>query len=325
MSRSYSQADAANFGCSAATFLGGSVEHSPKCRGRIVSASEWRQSALAVPACKLVRHCVEKPWGRHRLFPGFPDCSPDDEPIGEVWFQTPGDNAPELLTKYLFTGEKLSVQVHPDDEQARARGFVRGKDECWMVLAADPDSTIALGPKKTVSRDLLRDAALDGSIENLLDWKPARAGDFFYLKAGTIHAIGSGITLIEVQQNSEATFRLYDYGRPRELHLEDGVAIADVHPYQSINAPNKGSSDWTVLVNGPKFVLEHWSVGRTFALSDGITAWLIPVLGSGEVAGVSFEAGDCIAITGTEVVEMQGGAKLLFAHQSQENVRRQSR
>src|SRR3546814_2738640 len=93
---------------------------------------------------------------------------------------------------------------------------LRGKDEAWLILAAEPDSTIALGTKRPVGREELRDAALDGSIEDLLDWKPVKAGDFYYSPAGTVHAIGAGITLIEVQQNVDLTYRLYDYGRPRD-------------------------------------------------------------------------------------------------------------
>jgi mannose-6-phosphate isomerase len=100
-----------------------------------------------MPATLLHTHRVEKPWGRHDLGFGFEDAPADGDPIGEIWFQEPGDTSPDLLIKYLFTGQKLSVQVHPDDEQAHARGLPRGKDECWTILAARPDSTIALGPK----------------------------------------------------------------------------------------------------------------------------------------------------------------------------------
>ena len=147
-----------------------------------------------MPATLLHTHRVEKPWGRTDLFPGFDDVAPGGEPVGEVWFQEPGDSAPDLLIKYLFTGEKLSVQVHPDDEEAHKRGLPRGKDECWTILAARPDSTIALGPKQPISADDLRADALDGSIEHKLDWVPVKAGDFYYAPSGTIHAIGAGLT-----------------------------------------------------------------------------------------------------------------------------------
>lgn len=267
-----------------------------------------------MPAVKLQTHSVEKPWGRHHLFPGFPDPAPDGEPIGEVWFQQPGDTTPDLLIKYLFPGQKLSVQVHPDDDQAHARGLPRGKDECWTILTAEPDAVIALGTKGPMSEQDLREAARDGSIEDRLHWQPVKAGDFYYCASGTIHAIGGGITLIEVQQNSETTYRLYDYGSDRELHLEDGVAVAHREPYRPIASPREVEPGRTILVEGPKFVLERWSAGRDVALPEGRTAWLVPITGSGEVAGVAFQAGECVTVTGTERIEAGEGADLLFAH-----------
>ena len=115
-----------------------------------------------MPATKLATHRVEKPWGRTHLFPGFPDPAPGGDPVGEIWFQEPGDATPDLLIKYLFTSEKLSIQVHPNDEQAQARGLPRGKDECWLILDAEPDSTIAVGTVRPLGADELRAAALDG-------------------------------------------------------------------------------------------------------------------------------------------------------------------
>ena len=266
-----------------------------------------------MPATKLETHRVEKPWGRHRLYAGFADARGD--PVGEVWFKTPGDAAPDLLVKYLFTSEKLSVQVHPDDDAARARGLPRGKDECWTVLAAEPDSTIALGPRAAMTADALRDHARDGSIEGDLDWVPVKAGDFYYAPSGTVHAIGAGLTIIEIQQNSETTYRLYDYGSDRELHLEDGVAVADLEPYRPIPAPGPAGAGRTILVEGPKFVLERWSGGdRPVALPAGVTGWLVPVRGRGEVAGVAWQAGECVTVQGRETVAASADADLLFAY-----------
>ncbi|MFZ5749328.1 MAG: phosphoheptose isomerase [Pseudomonadota bacterium] len=266
-------------------------------------------------ATMLTMHRVEKPWGRHHLWPGFPDPAPEGQPVGEIWFQAPGDAAPDLLIKYLFTSEKLSVQVHPNDEQAHAAGLPRGKDECWVILAAEPDSTIALGTKQPVDRDTLRAAALDGSIEELLDWKPVKAGDFFYAASGTIHAIGAGITLIEVQQNSETTYRLYDYGRPRELHLDQGIAVSNPVPFAAHPMPGQVAADRTILVEGPKFVLERWPGGhRRVALPAGVTGWLIPVTGEGVVDGLDFRAGDCLTLRDTAEIDATAGSDLLFAY-----------
>lgn len=266
-------------------------------------------------ATLLVTNRVEKPWGRHTLWPGFADPAPDAEPVGEVWFKTPGDDKPDLLIKYLFTSEKLSVQVHPNDEQAHAAGLPRGKDECWVILAAEPDSTIALGTKFPTDRETLRAAALDGSIEELLDWKPVKAGDFFYSGSGTIHAIGAGITLVEVQQNSETTYRLYDYGRPRELHLDAGIAVAEPVPFVPHPMPGKVAEGRTILVEGPKFVLERWGGGkRGVQLADGETGWLVALAGAGIVDGIAFHAGQCLTLQGSSELEAETGSDLLFAY-----------
>ena len=258
---------------------------------------------------------VEKPWGSHHLWPGFPDPAPGAEKIGEVWFQSPHPQEPELLIKYLFTSEKLSVQDHPSDAEAQKRGLPRGKDECWLILKAEPDSTIAIGPKSPMTADELRESALDGSIEDKLDWKPVKAGDFYYSHSGVIHAIGSGLTLIEVQQNSDTTYRLYDYGRPRELHLDDGVAVAELTPYVAPPAPGRVADDRTILVEGPKFVLERWPGGtREIALPSGTQGWLVPVTGNGTVGSIAFKAGECVLVEGSETLHAEAGSDLLFAY-----------
>ena len=132
-----------------------------------------------------------------------------------------------LLVKYLFTSERLSVQVHPDDDAATAAGHDRGKDEAWLILDAEPGAEIAIGLKKQLSTEALKASALDGSIVDRLDWREVAPGDAFYSPAGTLHAIGAGLTLLEVQQNADITYRFFDYGRDRELHLDEAVAAAD--------------------------------------------------------------------------------------------------
>ncbi len=133
-----------------------------------------------------------------------------------------------LLVKLLFPREKLSVQVHPDDAMARAMGFARGKTECWYVLQAEPGATIALGLREGVTAEAVR-ASVEGAhrvgrtMEDLLAWVPVSAGEMLFVDAGTVHAIGPGVVLLETQQTSDVTYRLYDYGRPRELHLEQGL------------------------------------------------------------------------------------------------------
>ena len=253
---------------------------------------------------------VAKPWGRHSLWPGFDDPAPGDEPIGEIWFPSAAGEDPELLIKYLFTSEKLSVQVHPDDDAARTRGHARGKDEAWLVLAAEPDSTIALGPRDSLSAEQLRTAALDGSIVDLLDWRPVKAGDFIYSPAGTVHAIGAGLTVIEIQQNLDLTYRLYDYGRPRELHLDEGIAVSSLDPFRPAPPPARAG----LLADGPKFTVERLESGnRTIDLRDK-TGWLVPVTGAGHVAGDRFHAGQCWSLSGRVDIGLGPRAAALLAY-----------
>jgi mannose-6-phosphate isomerase len=100
----------------------------------------------------------------------------------------------------------------------------------WYVLRAEPGARIATGFQSAISRDRLRESALSGEIEHLLNWIDVSAGDAFYIPAGTVHAIGGGLALCEIQQYSDVTYRLYDYGRPRELHLDKAVEVASTEP-----------------------------------------------------------------------------------------------
>lgn len=172
----------------------------------------------------LTKRMVEKPWGKAVL--PAPFIAPEGQRIGEVWFE-PTPEIPSILVKYIFTSEKLSVQVHPSDAQAAALGETDGgKEECWLVIDAEPGATLGVGFKEPLDSGAMRRAALDGSIEDLIEWYPVKRGDFFYIPAGTVHAIGAGVSLIEVQQTSDITYRLFDYGRPRELHLDAGLSVA---------------------------------------------------------------------------------------------------
>ena len=152
---------------------------------------------------RLNSFALEKVWGTPETEPWYPRGSGK---IGEVWFEALEE--PRLLIKFLFTSEKLSVQVHPPDS---AKG--PGKTEMWHVLRAAPDARVALGFERPVTADEARAAAVSGEIERLLRWYPAKAGDTFFVPAGTVHAIGAGLVLCEIQQYSDVTYRLYDYGR----------------------------------------------------------------------------------------------------------------
>ena len=213
------------------------------------------------------------------------------------------------MAKYIFTSERLSVQVHPNDEQAQARGLAQGKTECWYILDAEPDAVLGLGLVREASSDELRRSALDGSIEQLVDWRPVRPGDFYFVPAGTVHAIGAGISLLEFQQNADVTYRLYDYGRPRELHLDDAVAVASRGHYPDTLVQQLSPDDDQTLVDGPHFILAH---AHEDALEDR-QRWIIPV--EGEVrAGDSFAVpGDCLLVEAGEPIAASGARMLIGA------------
>ena len=249
---------------------------------------------------------MSKNRGDGRSFPPMFDA-PDGERIGEVWF-TDGEELP-LLAKYIFTSERLSIQVHPNDEQARARGLSQGKNECWYILDAEPGAVLGLGLIREVSKAELRRAALDGSIEQLMDWRPVKAGDFFLVPAGTVHAIGAGISLLEFQQNADVTYRLYDYGRPRELHLDDGVAVALAGPYPENLAQHFSANEDRVLLDGPQFTLFH-------AHADKLTdrqRWVIPIDGKVSTDDTVAAAGECLLVEPAATVTANGARMLIGA------------
>lgn len=174
-------------------------------------------------AMRLTPSLREKVWGKTKLAPWFPDS---ETRIGEAWYLA--DRELPLLVKLIFTTERLSVQVHPDDGEDGPQG----KTEMWHILEAEPGATIALGFREPIKRERLWEASRTGEIEALLHWVPVKAGETYFTPAHTVHAIGAGIVLCEIQQNSDVTYRLWDYGRPRELHLEKAAPICDlgVHP-----------------------------------------------------------------------------------------------
>jgi mannose-6-phosphate isomerase len=201
---------------------------------------------------------VHKPWGVNDLHP-WSKVDGTGQAVGELWFERADQNAPTpaLLLKLLFTSEPLSIQVHPDDTYARAMGMPNGKSEAWYILSAQAGAQIAAGLKRQVTPQQLRASIQDGSISDLVHWRPVAKGDVIYIPAGTIHAIGAGIVLAEIQQHSDATFRLFDHGRKRELHEDDGVAVAHPWPLRTPTAPTSLTANRTLLVASKHFVLER--------------------------------------------------------------------
>lgn len=259
---------------------------------------------------KLTSHYHEKPWGRTDLPAMFEPAG--GRRIGEAWFMA--DRPLPLLAKYLFTGERLSIQVHPDDAQAKARSLPGGKTECWLILDAEEGATIALGLREPVDADTLREAAIDGSIERLVDWRPVRAGDTYLVPAGTIHAIGAGISLLEFQQNDGTTYRLYDYGRPRELHLDEAVAVADREPYAEGLAGRAPEHRPALLIDDPHFCLVQCIDGE--APDDRLNQrrrWVMPLDGTAESQGVRAGAGECLLVEAGAPLTLGQGKVLIGA------------
>jgi mannose-6-phosphate isomerase len=263
---------------------------------------------------KLNSFYVEKPWGRYDLPSQFSGAT--GRKIGEVWFDAPDQPLP-LLVKWLFTSEKLSIQVHPNDEQAHDRGIISGKEECWVIISAEPDARLGMGTLRPVAAGELREASLSGEIEALMDWRPVEAGDYFYIPAGTVHAIGAGITLVEVQQNADITYRLYDYGRPRELHLDDGIAVSVAKPYDDPQSGKFGEADVQLLINGPHFDL--W-FARGRSISDlaqySGDIWIIPLAGKVSAGIENAQAGECIYVENKVRITADADAVALVASTS---------
>lgn len=240
---------------------------------------------------KMETRLLEKPWGQLRV-PHLGEAASGTR-IGEVCFESPTTERLPLLVKFLYTSEPLSIQVHPNDRQARALGHPHGKDEMWIVLEAQPDSTIGLGLKHEVSDQELRWAVRDGTIADLVDWRPVKRGDVIYNPAGTVHAAGRGLVLLEVQQAVDLTYRLYDYGRSRELHLEEGLAVAKGMPHADTRdgrLPEHGSA---ILVDGPHFGVAWCRGGLPNRVPAATGSYQLVVLeGSARVNGTFLAGGE---------------------------------
>lgn len=253
-----------------------------------------------------------RPWGTRDLFPWY-DYRPA-EPVGEAWLTGPqclietGDQQgrtlselagayPDallgphrneagdypLLVKILFPHDKLSVQVHPDDALAQQAGEPRGKTECWYVLDARPGAAVALGLKPGSSVEAMRKAIADHTLEAMVEQVPVQKGDMIFVDAGTVHAIGPGVVLLETQQTSDMTYRLYDYGRPRELHIDKGLAATRLHTAAGKVAP-KPEGARTLLIQQKYFTVDRLALDSTSSFHSeppsGVPHSLVAVEGS---------------------------------------------
>jgi mannose-6-phosphate isomerase len=274
-------------------------------------------------------------WGRDNLKPWY-DETGLAEKVGEAWLTGPmsvvetgdlagktlgeigskitGDGAFPLLVKILFPNEKLSVQVHPDDAQAQRVGLERGKTECWYVLAAEPGATVACGLVDGAEVSDVEKALEEGTLESLLKMVPVKVGDMVFVDAGTVHAIGPGVTLLEVQQTCDVTYRLYDYGRPRELHLKAGLAVVKIKTEAGLIAPRK-IDGFTRLIEAKYFVVDRHDLepGAWAQVENPSAGCIVGLAGSGLVDGVEVQAGRAVVLpVGACRVESSSGLTFAF-------------
>jgi mannose-6-phosphate isomerase len=257
---------------------------------------------------KLVPDVLDKVWGSFATEPWL--ANPEGRKIGEIWFSAP--EVMPVLVKFLFTSDRLSVQVHPDDAYARAHGHERGKTEMWHILRAEPGATIALGLHEAATGEQVRAAVLDGNIVEMLQWIPAQAGDTFFVPAGTIHAIGGGLAICEIQQLSDVTYRLFDYQREpkRPLHLKESLEVAKL-------APADGRRQAVALAAGHKLLAECEHFRTELLNVDGscqcvVTrgpAMYVAIRGEGTIAGEAFRAGEAWLVpSGTPAFEIESAS-----------------
>jgi mannose-6-phosphate isomerase len=292
---------------------------------------------------------VERIWGTPDLRPWYDFVAAGEaghNPVGEVWLtgdeckvltgslagRTLGEvfagHAPAmmgsraavrmqgqspLLLKVIFAQEKLSVQVHPDDRLAQKYGQPRGKTECWYVLAAEPGAEVAAGLRPGVTLEQVERGVADGTLEESLEVLPVAAGEMVYVDAGTVHAIWPGSVLLETQQNCDITYRLYDYGRPRELHVAKALEAIRLKTGAGKIAPVK-RSDRTVLVDREyfcveKIVVEGARTGASMVGADEFTgegdsglAYLFAGAGSGQITALDSAGFEPVPLPGRGVV-----------------------
>jgi mannose-6-phosphate isomerase len=296
----------------------------------------------------------ERPWGFDDLRPWF-DIVAGSAPIGEVWLTGDqsvvatgphtgktlsalfeeahdallGPDAPSpaspLLIKVIFAREKLSVQVHPDDAMAQKYGDPRGKTECWYALSAGAGAAVALGLKFGATLDQVRQEIHDGTLESSLNIVPVETGDLIFVDAGTVHAIWPGAVLLETQQNCDITYRMFDYGRPRELHIEKSLEALKFET-RAGKIKSLELADRSVLIDVEYFRLERVPVfgvrtseNLRWSTERNCLQYLFAADGTGRLISEEFEALDlstrsivCVPAASPEfVLEDLGGLDLI--------------
>lgn len=289
-----------------------------------MSAKETPVFASLVPF-RIRPRFVPRVWGYSDLRPWY-DHPPEAESIGEVWLTGDDclvDSGPHtgetlaqifrqdaeamlgaaaahessspLLVKVIFARQKLSVQVHPDDALARLQGQPRGKTECWYALAAESGAQLALGLRTGTTLDRVRDSIRSGTLEQYLSVLNVHPGDMIFVDAGTVHAVWPGSILLEIQQYSDTTYRMFDYGRPRELHVEQSLQATRTVT-RAGRVPPIELEDRTTLIDSEYFAVERIPVAtsRSSATLPGPgesipgLSYLFAAQGSGRLTSAGF-------------------------------------
>ncbi len=290
---------------------------------------------MSVAPFRLKPFFSERVWGRASLEPWYMDTG-TPELVGEAWMTGPqcvvetgpmagrtlaevakecgpellgegGDGEFPLLVKVLFPNDKLSVQVHPDDARAQAMGQPRGKTECWYVLEAEPGAAVALGLKEGSEAEGVERAIAEGRLEEMLVQVPVSVGEMVFVDAGTVHAIGPGVTLLETQQTSDTTFRMWDYGRPRELHVEQGVAATKFKTRAGKVRPETIGKGVTRLIAEQYFTVDRFDVGAGEVL--------VEMPGAGCLVGL--EGSAVLRSAGEHEVELRKGTAVVVPAHSE--------
>ncbi|HIW13141.1 MAG TPA: mannose-6-phosphate isomerase, class I [Candidatus Salinicoccus stercoripullorum] len=257
------------------------------------------------------------------------------ETLGQLWenhgelFNKKTDGEYPLLVKILDAADDLSVQVHPDDQYAKeVEGAPYGKTECWYVLGAEEGANLILG-HNAADKNEFEKMVEEGEWEQLFRYVKVQKGDFIYVPSGTIHAIGRGITILEVQQSSDITYRVYDYdrtdkdGNTRELHLDRAKDVTNI-PHKDANldfgTSEKDGMTIRQLVKEKYFTVEKWEVSADteYAISaDFLQVDVIEGQGSIVVAGEEYELTKGVHFilpNGVGKIKLGGDMELIVSH-----------
>ena len=227
-----------------------------------------------------------------------------------------------LLVKFIDASTPLSVQVHPSDEYATANGLIAGKTEAWYILDADEGAGIYLGFKKRVTPEEVEKSALDGTITDLLNFIEVKKGECYFVRSGTVHAIGAGVTVAEVQQSSDVTFRVYDYdrvgadGKKRELHLKSALEVLCYERYQKEEPKEEIGSLETdgkvkTLARNEYFTIYECEKEGKYRSQESFLC-VICVDGMGTIDGEAMKKGDTFFVPANERITIEGKARYLI-------------